>query len=199
MAPHFRSPPGILLCKSQGLASRVLPCAGHQTRGSGRRAVHGTHVCPVRASRNYPACSHVSHISILRTRWTTLSHPLWPRTTPPALPPFMASNHTASPPGGPNLGGIRMRRDRMNADNVCTGDAAVEIATASLALTSILGCGQGCILRILPKRRPTSGGSQTERSPGERGNRERPYIFPGRNTQNIIPERRRISKKPKNM
>ena len=142
VAPHFRSPPGILLCKSRGLAAQVLPCTGHQTGGSGRKALHGTHVCPVRASRNYPACSHVSHISILRTRWTTLSHPLGPITPPPALPPVRAYNPAASPPGGPNLRGIRMRRDRMNADNVCTGDAAVEIATASLALTSMWGVGR---------------------------------------------------------
>ena len=57
------------------------------------------------------------------------------------LPPVRAYNPAASPPGGPNLRGIRMRRDRMNADNVCTGDAAVEIATASLALTSMWGVG----------------------------------------------------------
>ena len=74
-----------------------------------------------------------------RTRWTTLSHPLGAITPPPALPPVRAYNPAASPPGGPNLRGIRMRRDRMNAYNVCTGDAAIEIATASLALTSMWG------------------------------------------------------------
>ena len=58
------------------------------------------------------------------------------------LPPVRAYNPAASPPGGPNLRGLRLRRDRMNADNVCTGDAAVEIATASLAVTSMWGVGR---------------------------------------------------------